>query len=57
MRVFAVGTRTHLRESLSAVIRHRPGRKTIVTPMTGGVAPVTMLADPAPLKALARAFP
>jgi hypothetical protein len=37
-------------------IRHRPGRKTVVTPMTDGVAPVTTRADPALLKALARAF-
>ena len=37
-------------------IRHRPGRKTVVTPMTDGVAPVTARADPALVKALARAF-
>ena len=37
-------------------IRHRPGRKTVVTPMTDGVAPVTTCADPALVKALARAF-
>lgn len=37
-------------------IRHRPGRKTVVTPMTDGVAPVTTPADPALVKALARAF-
>jgi hypothetical protein len=37
-------------------IRHRPGRKTVVTPMTEGVAPVTTRADPALVKALARAF-
>jgi hypothetical protein len=37
-------------------IRHRPGRKTIVTPMTDGVAPVTTRADPTLVKALARAF-
>jgi hypothetical protein len=36
-------------------IRHRPGRKTIVTPMANGVAPVTTRADPALVKALARA--
>lgn len=36
--------------------RHRPGRKTVVTPMTDGVAPVTTRADPALVKALARAF-
>jgi hypothetical protein len=37
-------------------IRHRPGRKTVVTPMTDGVAPVTTRADPALVKGLARAF-
>ena len=37
-------------------IRHRPGRKTVVTPMTDGVAPVTTRVDPALVKALARAF-
>jgi hypothetical protein len=37
-------------------IRHRPGRKTVVTPMIDGVAPVTTRADPALVKALARAF-
>ena len=37
-------------------IRHRPGRKTVVTPMTDGLAPVTTRADPALVKALARAF-
>ena len=37
-------------------IRHRPGRKTVVTSMTDGVAPVTTRADPALVKALARAF-
>ena len=37
-------------------IRHRPGRKTVVVPMTDGVAPVTTRADPALVKALARAF-
>ena len=37
-------------------IRHKPGRKTVVTPMPDGVAPVTTRADPALVKALARAF-
>jgi hypothetical protein len=37
-------------------IRRRPGRKTVVTPTTDGVAPVTTRADPALVKALARAF-
>ncbi len=43
-----------LRQMLLA-IRHRPGWKTVVTPMTYGVAPVTTRADPALVKALARA--
>ena len=37
-------------------IRHRPGRKTIVTPLGKGVVPATTRADPAMVKALARAF-
>jgi hypothetical protein len=37
-------------------IRHRPGRKTVVTPTTDGMAPVTTRADPTLVKALARAF-
>jgi len=37
-------------------IRHRPGRKTIVTPKAAGPALVTTRADPALVKALARAF-
>jgi hypothetical protein len=37
-------------------IRHRPGRKTVVTPMSNGVAPVTTRADPTLVKPLARAF-
>jgi hypothetical protein len=37
-------------------IRRRPGRKTVVTPVADGVAPVTTRADPALVKALARAF-
>ena len=37
-------------------IRRRPGRKTVVTPMSDGVAPVRTRADPALVKALARAF-
>lgn len=37
-------------------IRHQPGKKTVVTPMTDGVAPVTTGADPTLVKALARAF-
>ena len=37
-------------------IRHQPGRKTVVTPMTDGVAAVTTRAHPVLVKALARAF-
>jgi hypothetical protein len=37
-------------------IRHRPGRKTVVTPMAAGPAAATTRADPALVKALARAF-
>jgi hypothetical protein len=37
-------------------IRHRPGRKTIVTPAAVGSAAVTTRTDPALVKALARAF-
>ncbi|WP_206020670.1 hypothetical protein [Roseococcus sp. SYP-B2431] len=38
-------------------IRHRPGGKTVVTPMAdAGAGPVTTRADPALVKALARAF-
>ena len=37
-------------------IRHRPGRKTVVTPMADGVVPIATRADPALVKALARAF-
>lgn len=38
-------------------IRHRPGRKTVVTPvLPNGVPATTIRADPALVKALARAF-
>jgi hypothetical protein len=37
-------------------VRRRPGRKTVVTPMTDGVAPITTRADPTLVKALARGF-
>jgi hypothetical protein len=37
-------------------IRHRPGRTTVVSPMAEGVAPIATRADPALVKALARAF-
>ncbi len=37
-------------------IRHRPGQKTVVTPVQEGVPAVGSRADPAVVKALARAF-
>ena len=49
-------TATSITVRVPLAIRHRPGRKTIVMPMTNGVAPVTTRADPALVKALARAF-
>ncbi|WP_223880546.1 hypothetical protein [Roseococcus microcysteis] len=49
-------TATSITVRVPLTIRHRPGRKTVVTPTTDGVAPVTTRADPALVKALARAF-
>lgn len=49
-------TATSITVRVPLAIRHRPGRKTVVTPMADGVAPVTTRADPALAKALARAF-
>jgi hypothetical protein len=49
-------TATSITVRVPLAFRHRPGRKTVVTPMADGVAPVTTRADPAVLKALARAF-
>ncbi|MBX9751592.1 MAG: hypothetical protein K5Q68_18535 [Roseococcus sp.] len=49
-------TATSITVRVPLAIRHQPGRKTVVTPMTDGVAPVTTRADPALVKALARAF-
>jgi hypothetical protein len=49
-------TATSITVRVPLAIRHRPGQKTVVTPMTDGVAPVTTRADPALVKALARAF-
>lgn len=49
-------TATSITVRVPLAIRHRPGRKTVVTPMTDGVASVTTRADPALVKALARAF-
>ena len=49
-------TATSITVRVPLAIRHRPGRKTVVTPITDGVAPITTRADPALVKALARAF-
>lgn len=49
-------TATSITVRVPLAIRHRPGRKTVVTPMTDGVAPIPTRADPALVKALARAF-
>jgi hypothetical protein len=49
-------TATSITVRVPLAIRHRPGRKTVVTPMSDGVAPVMTRADPALVKALARAF-
>lgn len=49
-------TATSITVRVPLAIRHRPGRKTIVTAMADGVAPVTTRADPALVKTLARAF-
>jgi hypothetical protein len=48
---------THITVRVPLKIRHRPGRKTVVTPMAlAGVPAVPTRADPALVKALARAF-
>jgi hypothetical protein len=49
-------TATSITVRVPLAIRHQPGRKTVVTPMVDGVAPVTTQADPTLVKALARAF-
>ena len=51
-----VTTATGITVRVPLSIPHRPGRKTAVTPMADSVAPVTTRADPALVKALARAF-
>lgn len=50
-----MNTATSVTVRVPLTIRRRPGKKTVVTPMTDGVAPVTTRADPALVKALARA--
>jgi hypothetical protein len=48
---------THITVRVPLRIRRRPGRKTVVTLVVDGLpAPTTTRADPALLKALARAF-
>jgi hypothetical protein len=47
---------THITVRVPLTIRYRPGRKTVVTPVREGAGPVMTRADPAVLKALARAF-
>jgi hypothetical protein len=48
---------THITVRVPLRIRRRPGRKTVVTPVVDGLpAHTTTRADPALLKALARAF-
>jgi hypothetical protein len=48
---------THITVRVPLRIRRRPGRKTVVTPVVDGLpAEATTRADPALLKALARAF-
>ncbi|MBU8544402.1 MULTISPECIES: hypothetical protein [Roseomonadaceae] len=49
-------TATSITVRVPLAIRHRPGRKTVVSPMGDGVTPVTTRADPALVKALGRAF-
>jgi hypothetical protein len=49
---------THVTVRVPLEIRHRPGRKTVVTPAGGQVSPSSVIsrADPAVVKALARAY-
>ncbi len=51
-----MSTATSITVRVPLSIRRRPGRKTVVMPMTDGEAPLTTRADPALVKALARAF-
>ena len=51
------GAATSLTVRVALAIRRRPGRKTVVTPTRAGASATTVTrADPALLKALARAF-
>ena len=49
-------TATSITVRVPLAIRHRPGRKTVVTPMGESKSTVTTRIDPALVKALARAF-
>ncbi|WP_431266829.1 hypothetical protein [Dankookia sp. P2] len=49
-------TVTHVTVRVPLSIRRRPGRKTVVTPVQEDLPDVATRADPALLKALARAF-
>jgi hypothetical protein len=51
-----MSTTTSVTVRVPLAIRHRPGKKTVVTPAAAGPAAVTTRADPALVKALARAF-
>jgi hypothetical protein len=49
-------TATSITVRVPLAIRHRPGRRTVVTPAAPGWAAVSTRADPALVKALARGF-
>jgi hypothetical protein len=51
-----MSTATSITVRVPLTIRRRPGSKTVVMPVADGRAPVTTRADPALMKALARAF-
>ncbi len=51
-----MSTATSITVRVPLTIRRWPGRKTVVTPVADGIAPTTTRADPALVKALARAF-
>ncbi len=57
LAAFIAAKATHITVRVPMTIRRRPGRKTVVTPMAlAGVRAVPTRADPALVKALARAF-
>ncbi len=51
-----MSTATSITVRVPLKIRRRPGRKTVVMPVGHGAAPISTRADPALVKALARAF-